>query len=91
MAIVGFLVQAIAEDCARIEKQLVAMPGMTTYGIHKGGYVVGVAEAPSDRIESVFGQVSDLEGVLATYVTSMTLEDEMLTDEMLPDEMLPPD
>jgi nitrate reductase NapAB chaperone NapD len=81
MAIVGFLVHAIAADCTSIEKQLVTIPGMTTYGIHPGGYVVGVAEAPSDRLEAVFNRVSAIEGVLATYVTSMTMEDELLPQD----------
>ncbi len=76
MAILGFLVHTTENECAEVESRVAAMPEMTTYGIHQGCYIVAVAEAPKDELEFVLGKVSALDGVLACYVTSLSLEDE---------------
>ncbi len=78
MAIVGFLVHTLKEECGRVEKGIAAMPEMTTYGIHQDCFIVAVAEAPKEELERCFARVHELDGVLATYVTSMTTEDETL-------------
>jgi len=77
MAIMGFLVHALKEDVAAVEKSINVMPEMTTYGIHQGQYVVVVAEAMSDKIEAVVEQVKQLDGALTIYTTYLTIEDEM--------------
>jgi nitrate reductase NapAB chaperone NapD len=76
MAIMGFLAHAGAESCDALEKHLAAMPGINTYGIHKGCYIVAVAEAPHTELEALLGRVSVLPGMLSCSVTSLTLEDE---------------
>lgn len=78
MAIVGFLVHTLKEQCVRVESVLAALPEMTTYGIHQDCFIVAVAEAPKEGLERCFAKVHEIEGVLATYVTSMTTEDELL-------------
>ena len=86
MAIMGFLAHVEPERSAEAERQIAAMPEMTTYGVHQGVYVVAVAEAPSDAMEAVLQKVYAVPGVLTTYVTSLTVEDEQLEDEQLPEE-----
>jgi len=76
MAILGFLTHTFGGHAAAVEKALAAMPELTTYGVHKGCYVVTVAEAPSDNMEALIDRVKSLEGVLTVYVTSFTREDE---------------
>jgi nitrate reductase NapAB chaperone NapD len=78
MAIVGFLVHTLVEECCQVERAIAAMPEMTTYGIHQDCFIVAVAEAPKDELEYSFAKVHEVQGVLATYVTSMTTEDELL-------------
>ncbi len=77
MAIMGFLVHALKEDVAAVEKSINAMPEMTTYGIHQEQYIVVVAEAISDKIEAVVEKVKQTSGVLTIYTTYLTIEDEM--------------
>lgn len=81
MAIMGFLAHVEAEDSAGIERAIAAMPEMTTYGVHQGAYVVAVAEAPGFEMEAALQKVRALPGVLTTYVTSLTVEDEQLPDD----------
>ena len=76
MAILGFLTHTLAGHAQAAEKALAAMPELTTYGVHKGCYVVTVAEAPAERMEALVDRVKSVEGVLAVYVTSFTREDE---------------
>ena len=78
MAIVGFLVHTLPEETGRLETDIASMPEMTTYGIHQDCFIVAVAEAPREELECCFARVHELKGVLATYVTSMTTEDELL-------------
>ncbi len=78
MAILGFLTHTLPEHCEAVEAAISGMPEMTTYGVHHGCYVVAVAEAPRHALEATLAKVHRLEGVLTTYVTSMTVEDEML-------------
>ena len=80
MAITGLLVHALKNDVEAVERAIVAMPGMTSYGIHQEQYVVVVAEAPSDRVEKVVEQLDTIEGVLAVYTTYLTVEDEIDED-----------
>lgn len=77
MAVLGFLVQATEQDCQGMERTLAALPELTTYGVHQGSYVVAVAEAASHELEALLARVHALPGVLATYVTSLTIEDEL--------------
>ncbi len=77
MAIAGLLVHTLKENLEDIERQIISMPGMTTYGIHQDQYIVVVAEAPSDQMEKKVDRINDLEGVLTIYTTYVTLEDEL--------------
>lgn len=77
MAIAGLLVHGQAEALADLERQIGAMPEMTTYGIHQDRYVVVVAEAPGDRMEKTVEKIEDLDGVLTIYTTYVTVEDEL--------------
>lgn len=77
MAIMGFLVHTSPEDSAEIERRIGSIPEITTYGIHQESYIVAVAEAPGDAMEAILGTVQAVEGVLAAYVTSLTVEDEL--------------
>jgi nitrate reductase NapAB chaperone NapD len=76
MAILGFLTHTMPGHAQAAEKALAAMPELTTYGVHKSGYVVTVAEAAADHMEALIDRVKSVEGVLAVYVTSFTREDE---------------
>ncbi|MCL2789353.1 MAG: chaperone NapD [Desulfobulbus sp.] len=78
MAILGFLTHTLADHAHAAEKTLAAMPELTTYGVHKGCYVVTVAEAPAEQLEALVDRVKAVEGVLVVYVTSFTREDEEL-------------
>ncbi len=80
MAVMGFLVHALADDLERVERIVGAMEGMTTYGIHQDQYIVVVAEAPSDKIDDEVDKINELPGVLTIYATYMTVEDEMDED-----------
>ncbi len=77
MAIAGLLVHTLKENLEDIERQIISMPGMTTYGIHQDQYIVVVAEAPSDQMEKKVDRINDLEGVLTIYTTYVTIEDEL--------------
>jgi len=77
MAIAGLLVHTLAEHVEIVERRIGSMPEMTTYGCHQDQYVVVVAEAPSDRLESTVERLENIEGVLAIYTTSVTVEDEI--------------
>ena len=76
MAILGFLTHTLAGQAQAAEKALASMPELTTYGVHKGCYVVTVAEAPAEQMEALVNRVKAVAGVLAVYVTSFTNEDE---------------
>ena len=80
MAIMGFLVHAMADDVERVEAAVNRMQGMTTYGIHQDRYIVVVAEAPSEKIDDEVDKINELPGVLTIYATYMTVEDEMDED-----------
>ncbi len=77
MAITGLLVHSLEGDVADVERAIDTLDGMTTYGIHQHQYVVVVAEAPSDKIETVVGQIDGIKGVLSIYTTYLTIEDEI--------------
>ncbi|MDR3175927.1 MAG: chaperone NapD [Desulfovibrio sp.] len=77
MAIAGFLAHAESGQSERLEARLAGMPGISTFGVHRGCYIVAVAEAPGERMEDLLGQARSLDGMLALYVTSMTIEDEL--------------
>ena len=78
MAILGFLVHALPHESATVEAGLGTMPEITTYGIHQEDYVVAVAEAPHEDMEALLQRVHGLAGVLSCYVTSLSMEDELL-------------
>ncbi|MDR2669664.1 MAG: chaperone NapD [Desulfovibrio sp.] len=77
MAVAGFLLQTLPEDAGRVEAEAAAFPEITTYGVHQGCYVVAVAEAPGLVMEKLLKRVQGIDGVLAAYITSMTVEDEL--------------
>jgi nitrate reductase NapAB chaperone NapD len=77
MAVAGFLLHTLPEDGSRVEAEAAAFPEITTYGVHQGCYVVAVAEAPGLVMEELIGRVRSIDGVLAAYITSMTVEDEL--------------
>lgn len=81
MAIMGFLVHTLPETSRNVEAALQTFPELTTYGIHQNDYVVAVAEAPHEGMEKVLERVRELDGVLTCYVTSLSLEDELLEDD----------
>jgi nitrate reductase NapAB chaperone NapD len=76
MAILGFLVHTLEDQAQAAEKSLASMPELTTYGVHRGCYVVTVAEAPTEQMEALIDRVKTIKGVLTVYVTSYTREDE---------------
>ncbi|MDR1660591.1 MAG: hypothetical protein LBR94_09720 [Desulfovibrio sp.] len=78
MAIVGFLVHAEAGQGEQLEMKLAEIPGISTFGIHRECYIVAVAEAAGESVESLLHGVHCMEGVLTVYVTSMTVEDEIV-------------
>ncbi|MDR2124035.1 MAG: chaperone NapD [Desulfovibrio sp.] len=77
MAVAGFLLQTLPEDSGRVETEAGSFPEITTYGVHHGCYVVAVAEAPGLAMEELLTRVQSVDGVLAAYVASMTVEDEL--------------
>ncbi len=77
MAITGLLVHSLMDEVEGVEKAINGLEGMTTYGIHQDQYVVVVAEAPSEGIEALVGQIDDIQGVLSVYTTYLTVEDEI--------------
>ena len=80
MAIMGFLVHVLDDAVQDVETEIQAMPEMTTYGIHQDHFIVTVVEAPSDKIEKSVKKITALEGVLTTYTTYLTIEDEIDED-----------
>lgn len=76
MAILGFLVHTLPEEAAQVERAVQGIPEITTYGVHQDCYLVAVAEAATDRMESLLEQVRKIDGVLTCYVTSMSTQDE---------------
>ncbi|MDR2745166.1 MAG: chaperone NapD [Desulfovibrio sp.] len=78
MAIAGFLVHAEAGQSERLEAELAEIPGISTFGIHRECYIVAVAEAPGNSMEDLLHGVHGMGGVLTVYVTSMTVEDEIV-------------
>lgn len=81
MAILGFIVHTIAERGPAVEAALGSLAEVTTYGIHDDGQIVAVAEAPHEDLENLLATIREIEGVLTCYVTSLTLEDEMLPED----------
>jgi hypothetical protein len=88
MAILGFLTYTLAGHTQAVEKKLAAMPELTTYGVHKGCYVVAVAETRAEQMEALIDLVKAIEGVLAVYVTSFTREDEEEDAQVFADALL---
>ncbi len=80
MAIMGFLVHTLDDNVQDVEAGIQAMPEMTTYGVHQDHFIVTVVEAPSDKIEKTVDKIKVLEGVLTTYTTYLTIEDEIDED-----------
>jgi nitrate reductase NapAB chaperone NapD len=80
MAIMGFLVHTLDEAVQEVETAIQAMPEMTTYGVHQEHFIVTVVEAPSNKIEKTVDKITKLEGVLTTYTTYLTIEDEIDED-----------
>ena len=80
MAIMGFLVHALDEAVQDVEAAVQNMPEMTTYGIHQEHFIVTVVEAPSNKIEETVKKITELDGVLTTYTTYLTIEDEIDED-----------
>jgi len=77
MAIAGLLIHTLKENLEVVERQINAMPEMSTYGIHQDQYIVVVAEAPSNQMEKKVDRIKDLEGILTIYTTYVTIEDEI--------------
>lgn len=73
----GFLAHVLEEKSAAAESALESMPGLSTYGLHQGSYVVAVAEAPYRELDALLARVRDIDGVLALYMTSCDFQDEM--------------
>lgn len=76
----GFLVHALPDKSTIVEAGLGKMSEITTYGIHQDDYVVAVAEAPHQEMEDLLQKVHALDGVLTCYVTSLSMEDEILDE-----------
>lgn len=76
MAIAGFIIHMLPENVDAVQNIIATMPELTSYGVHEHSHLVVVAEAHSSKIEALLNKVQGLEGVLAAYLTSLTLEDE---------------
>ncbi len=75
MYIASMLIKVRPESAAAVEKRIQAVPGMTTYGVHKGDTIIAVAEAEEIRDLEAFGKNlmatdEDVLGVYPTYLTS---------------------
>jgi len=77
MAILGFLIHTLDEDVQEVEAKVKKMPEITTYGIHQDHFIVTVAEVPADDVEKIMNKIKELDGVLTTYTTYLTIEDEI--------------
>ncbi len=77
MAILGFLIHTLDEDVQEVEAKVKKMPEITTYGIHQDHFIVTVAEVPADDVEKTMNRIKELDGVLTTYTTYLTIEDEI--------------
>ena len=77
MAIAGLLVHTLSEHIKTVEAQIKTMPDMTSHGIHQDQFVVVVAEAHSAQLEDKVERIKEIDGVLAIYTTSVTIEDEL--------------
>lgn len=80
MAIAGFIIHTLPESVATVQNNIATMPQLTSYGVHEETHIIVVAEAPSTEIEGIISKVQALQGVLATYLTSLTFEDETLDE-----------
>ncbi len=80
MAIAGFIIHTLPESVATVQSNIATMPQLTSYGVHEETHIIVVAEAPSTEIEGIISKVQALQGVLATYLTSLTFEDETLDE-----------
>ncbi len=86
MAIAGLLVHTLSEHIKTVEAQIKTMPEMTSHGIHQDQFVVVVAEAHSAQLEDKVERIKEIDGVLAIYTTSVTIEDELDDSDMEEDE-----
>ena len=77
MAILGFLIHTLGEDVQEVEAKVKKMPEITTYGVHQDHFIVTVAEVPADDVEKTMNKIKELDGVLTTYTTYLTIEDEI--------------
>ncbi|MEA2115722.1 MAG: chaperone NapD [Thermodesulfobacteriota bacterium] len=77
MAILGFLIHTLDEDVQGVEAKVNEMPEITTYGIHQDHFIVTVAEVAADDVEKTMNKIKELDGVLTTYTTYLTIEDEI--------------
>ena len=77
MAILGFLIHTLDEDVREVEAMVKKMPEITTYGVHQDHFIVTVAEVPADDVEKTMNKIKELDGVLTTYTTYLTIEDEI--------------
>lgn len=77
MAILGFLIHTLDEDVREVEAKVKKMPEITTYGVHQDHFIVTVAEVPADDVEKTMNKIKELDGVLTTYTTYLTIEDEI--------------
>ena len=77
MAILGFLIHTLDEDVQEVEAMVKKMPEITTYGVHQDHFIVTVAEVPADDVEKIMNKINELDGVLTTYTTYLTIEDEI--------------
>ena len=77
MAILGFLIHTLDEDVQEVEAKVNEMPEITTYGIHQDHFIVTVAEVAADDVEKTMNNIKELDGVLTTYTTYLTIEDEI--------------
>lgn len=77
MGIVGFIVHTLPGSSPAIEKKLGTLDGITTYGIHNDNYIVAVADAPINTLETLLNSVKNIDGVLTSYVTSFHSDDEL--------------
>ncbi len=76
MAIAGLLVHTLPKKIEVVEKKIMEMDAMTSYGIHNDEFIVVVAELHSNNMENEVGKINEIEGVLTIYTTYVTIEDE---------------
>jgi nitrate reductase NapAB chaperone NapD len=77
MAIAGLVVHTEKGVAETVAAQIRVMPEMTTFGNQQEEYIIVVAEAPANQLETVVARIKEIDGVLTIYTTYVTIADEL--------------